>query len=86
MGLGVLGWVRLVIWAYRSVQPSLQALRAETMVERFTARMHVSLGPGRRSGSDDEQKIREKFAFCLIALDPDNRLRYPPVSLFFDLC
>ena len=27
------------------VLPSLQALRAETMVERFTARMHVCLGP-----------------------------------------
>ena len=24
-------------------KPSLQALRAETMVERFTARMHVTL-------------------------------------------
>ena len=23
---------------------------------------------------------------CLIAPDPDNRLRYPPVSLFFDMC
>ena len=41
-------------------KPSLQAFRAETMVERFTARMHVALGPGRRSGSDDEQKIQEK--------------------------
>ena len=24
--------------------------------------------------------------FCLIALCPDNRLRYPLVSLFFDMC
>ena len=24
--------------------------------------------------------------FSLIALDPDNRLRYPPVSLFFMMC
>ena len=23
--------------------------------------------------------------FCLIALDPQDRLRYPPVSLFFDM-
>ena len=28
----------------------------------------------------------KNFTFCLIALDPDNRLRYPPVSLFFDMC
>ena len=41
-GLDVLRWGRLVVWAYRSVQPSLQALRAETMVERFTARIHVA--------------------------------------------
>ena len=26
------------------------------------------------------------FTFSLIALDPDNRLRYPPVSLFFMMC
>ena len=24
--------------------------------------------------------------FCFTALDPDNRFRYPPVSLFFDMC
>ena len=24
--------------------------------------------------------------FCLIALDPETRLRYQPVSLFFDMC
>ena len=46
---------------------------------------NISLGPGRRSGQDGEQEIREKITFCLIALDPDNRLRYPPVSLFFGM-
>ena len=32
------------------------------------------------------RKSGKKFAFSLIALDPDNRLRYPPVSLFFMMC
>ena len=32
------------------------------------------------------RKSGKKISFCLIALDPDNRLRYPPVSLFFDMC
>ena len=32
------------------------------------------------------RKPGENFTFCLIALDPDNRLRYPLVSLFFDMC
>ena len=44
---------------------SLQAFRAETMVERFTARMHVVLQPGRRRGQGDEQKIREKIHVLL---------------------
>ena len=47
---------------------------------------NTSLGPGRRSGQGGEQEIRENFTFCLIALDLENRLRYPPVSLFFDMC
>ena len=29
------------------------------------------------------RKSGKKITFCLIALDPGNRLRYPPVSLFF---
>jgi len=32
------------------------------------------------------RKSGKNFTFCLIALDPGNRLRYPPVSLFFDMC
>ena len=47
---------------------------------------NVPLGPGRRSMIDDEQEIRENVKFSLVALDPDNRLRYPPVSLFFVMC
>ena len=39
--VGVFPDLDLTMSAYRSVQPSLQAFRAETMVERFTARMHV---------------------------------------------
>ena len=35
---------------------SLQAFRAETMVERFPARMHVVLYRGRRRGRDDKQR------------------------------
>ena len=31
------------------------------------------------------RKSGKKITFCLIALDPDNRLRYPLVSLFFDI-
>ena len=31
-------------------------------------------------------KSGKKITFCLIALDPDNRLRYSLVSLFFDMC
>ena len=30
-------------------------------------------------------KPGKNFTFCLIALDPENRLRYPPVSLFFGM-
>ena len=54
----------LIVGVYRSGQPSLQALRAETKVERFTARIHVVLQPGRRSGQNDEQKVREKSRFA----------------------
>ena len=32
------------------------------------------------------RKSGKHFTFCLIALGPDNRLRYPLVSLFFDMC
>ena len=32
------------------------------------------------------RKSGKIFTFSLIALDPDNRLRYPPVSLFFMMC
>ena len=32
------------------------------------------------------RKSGEIFTFSLIALDPDNRFRYPPVSLFFMMC
>ena len=32
------------------------------------------------------RKSGKNFTFSLIALDPDNRLRYPPVSLFFVMC
>ena len=28
----------------------------------------------------------KNFTFCFIALDPEDRLRYPLVSLFFDMC
>ena len=27
-----------------------------------------------------------KKRFCLVALDPRDRLRYPPASVFFDMC
>ena len=41
--VAVVVWVNLVYACLGFIveQPSLQALRAETMVERFTARMHV---------------------------------------------
>ena len=39
----VCGNAVLACWGLRFVTPSLQALRAETLVERFTARMHVWL-------------------------------------------
>ena len=32
------------------------------------------------------RKSGKNFTFSLIALNPDNRLRYPPVSLFFMMC
>ena len=32
------------------------------------------------------RKSGKKSAFCLTALDPKGRLRYPLVSLFFDMC
>ena len=32
------------------------------------------------------RKSGKNFTFSLIALDPDNRLRYPLVSLFFMMC
>ena len=32
------------------------------------------------------RKSGKKITFSLIALDPDNRLRFPPVSLFFMMC
>ena len=32
------------------------------------------------------RKSGKNFTFCLIALDPQDRLQYPPVSLFFDVC
>ena len=47
---------------------------------------NILLGPGRRSGQHDEQEIRENSTFTLVALDPEDRLRYPPVSLFFMMC
>ena len=31
-------------------------------------------------------KSGKKITFCFTALNPDNRLRYPLVSLFFDIC
>ena len=32
------------------------------------------------------RKSGKKFTFCLVALDLEGRLRYPPVSLFFERC
>ena len=32
------------------------------------------------------RKSGKNFTFCLIAVAPDDRLRYPLVSLCFDLC
>ena len=32
------------------------------------------------------RKSGKLFTFSLVALDPDNRLRYPLVSLFFMMC
>ena len=82
-------WFVDIVLRIFNVCPSLQVLRAETLVERFTARMHVRwclwlargvwemacrdgsvssntvLQPGRRSGQNDEQKIREKFYVLL---------------------
>ena len=83
----------------RGAKLSLQAPRAGTWVERFTARMHVACRDGslfrlsntlrqpvRRRRSGDEWDSRGKITFWRIFLDPENRLRYPPVSLFFMMC
>ena len=32
------------------------------------------------------RKSGNNFTFCLIAQDPEDRLRYPFVSLFFGMC
>ena len=32
------------------------------------------------------RKSGKNITFCLIALDPQDRLRYPLVDLFFDMC
>ena len=47
---------------------------------------NTALGPWCRRRIGDEQKFREKFDVFGLALDPDNGFRYPPVSLFFDMC
>ena len=44
------------------------------------------LGPGRRSRIGDEEEILEKIDVLRYSLDSKDRLRYPPVSLCFDMC
>ena len=58
---------RFIMCAYQSVQPALQAFRAEVMVERFTARMHVLVVVG-------GARCLGKFVSCQIFLGPRSGL------------
>ena len=49
------------VWLFVVVKPSLQAFRAETMVERFTARMRVCAG-GRLSHLFAHRAMSHKYA------------------------
>ena len=41
---------------------------------------------GVEGGSVTNRNSGKNSTFSVIALDPDNRFRFPPVSLFFDIC
>ena len=64
----------IFMWLVETVLPYRQAiLFRET---RWWATMAVNLKPN---------KSGKTVTFCLSALDPEDRLRYPPVSLGFDM-
>ena len=64
----------IFMWLVETVLPYRQAiLFRETW---WWAKMAVNLKP---------KKSWKNVTFCISALDPDNRLRYPPVSLSFDM-
>ena len=47
---------------------------------------NIILGRGVEAGSATNRNSGKNSTFCFAALDPDNRFRFPPVSLFFDMC
>ena len=64
----------MFMWLVETVLPYRQAiLFRET---RWWAKMAVNL---------KRRKCGKNMMFCFSALDPENRLRYPPVSLSFDM-
>ena len=56
------------------------------LVETVLSQAILFYTGGVGAGKMTNRKSGKKFTFSLIPLDPDNRLRYPPVSLFFDMC
>ena len=51
-----------------------------------TVKANLFFSRGLEADPVTNRKSGKNFTFSLIALDPDNRLRYPPVSLFFMMC
>ena len=49
----------------------------------LTVKATLFFSRGVEAATMTNRKSGKIFTFSLIALDPDNRLRYPPVSLFF---
>ena len=52
----------------------------------FTVQAILFFSRGVEADPVTNRKSGKNVTFSLIALDPDNRLRYPPVSLFFVMC
>ena len=56
------------------------------LVETVLSQAILFFTRGVEAASMTNGKSRKKITFPLIALDPEDRLRYPPVSLFFMMC
>ena len=64
----------ILMWLVETVLPFRQAMLFRE--KRWQVKTPVSL---------KRKNTGNNLTFCFSALDPDNRLRYPPVSLSFDM-